>query len=70
GESPSRIVISFAPENLERIRQIVGDCPFEVIGKVANDTLDINIDGRKVISESVVKLENSWESALEKLLGV
>lgn len=70
GESPSRIVISFAPENLERIRQIVGDCPFEVIGKVANDTLDINIDGRKVISEYVVKLENSWESALEKLLGV
>lgn len=70
GESPSRIVISFAPENLPRIRKVVGDCPFEVIGSVGDDQLLISIDGRRVIAESVVRLEAIWESALESALGV
>jgi phosphoribosylformylglycinamidine synthase len=70
GESPSRIVISFAPENLPRIREVVGDCPFEVIGSVGDDQLLISIDGRRVIAESVVRLEAIWESALESALGV
>src|SRR5687767_5869991 len=34
GESPSRIVLSFAPENLEKVKEIAGNCPFAVIGKV------------------------------------
>ena len=39
GESPSRIVVSFAPANLERIKSILGDCPFEVIGNVSGNDL-------------------------------
>lgn len=70
GETPSRIVISFAPENLPRIRELVGDCPFEVVGSVGDDQLLISIDGRRVIAESVVRLEAIWESALESALGV
>lgn len=64
GESPSRIVISFSPESLDKVEQAVGDCPFEVIGKVENDALRVFIDGNEVISLPVAELEAVWESAL------
>ncbi len=69
GESPSRIVISFAPESLDRVKEIVGNCPFAVIGKVADDVLRINTDGTKTVSASVSELEAIWESALENRLS-
>jgi Phosphoribosylformylglycinamidine (FGAM) synthase, synthetase domain len=65
GESPSRIVITFAAENLDRVTQLVGDCPFVVLGTVGDDSLHISIDGQKVISSSVSDLESIWESSLE-----
>jgi len=68
GESPSRIVISFSPENLEKVREVAGDCPFEVIGKVEDDVLKIAIDGERVISSPVSELEGVWESSLEENL--
>ena len=67
-ESPSRIVISFAAENLDRVREIARDCPFSVIGKVEDDVLKIAIDGEQVISSSVSELEGVWESSLETTL--
>ncbi|MER3430502.1 MAG: phosphoribosylformylglycinamidine synthase subunit PurL [Blastocatellia bacterium] len=70
GESPSRIVISFAPENLSRIQELIRDCPFELIGSVGDDQLVISIDGRPVIAESVLTLEAIWESALASALGI
>lgn len=69
GESPSRIVISFAPENLDRVKEVVGECPFTVIGKAADDVLKINVDGTETISSSVSELEAIWESSLEKVLS-
>ena len=69
GESPSRIVVSFAAENLDKVREIVGDCPFEVIGRVEDDVLRVSIDGEQVISSPVSELEGVWESSLEKALG-
>lgn len=68
GESPSRIVISFAAENLEKMKEIAGDCPFTVIGKVSDDTLTISIDGSEEISSPVADLETTWETSLEKRL--
>jgi phosphoribosylformylglycinamidine synthase subunit PurL len=68
GESPSRIVISFAPENLEHVREIAGDCPFEVIGKVEDDVLKIAIDGEQLIDSTVSELEGAWESSLAEAL--
>ncbi|HLA96167.1 MAG TPA: AIR synthase related protein, partial [Pyrinomonadaceae bacterium] len=65
GESPSRIVISFSPENLGAVQSLVGDCPFEVLGKVGDDILKITIDGAESISSSVAVLESVWESSLE-----
>lgn len=69
GESPSRIVISFAPESLDRVKEIIGECPFTVIGKVADDVLKMNVDGTETVSASVSELESIWESSLEKKLA-
>lgn len=69
-ESPSRIVISFAPENLERVNMIVGDCPFGIIGKVTDDVLKISVGGLETVSASVAELEAAWESSLENRISV
>ncbi len=64
GESPSRVVISFSRENLDRVKHAVADCPFDVIGKVGNDVLRISADDIEVISSPVALLEGVWESSL------
>ncbi len=63
-ESPSRIVISFSPENLDRVREIAGDCPFTVIGSVEDDALNISIDKAESLAALVSDLEYIWESSL------
>jgi len=68
GESPSRIVISFAPDKLEWVKDVVGDCPFELIGTVGGERLSISIDGNGTIDQSVSDLEKAWTNALEKRL--
>ncbi len=68
-ESPSRVVISFAPENLDRVKEIAADIPFEVIGSVSDDVLKISIDGEQIIDSAVSELEGAWESALESELS-
>jgi phosphoribosylformylglycinamidine synthase len=67
-ESPSRIVISFAPENLEKVKETLKDCPFEVIGKVSGENFRIIINDSEIISAGVSELENAWKSSLEKQL--
>jgi phosphoribosylformylglycinamidine synthase len=67
GESPSRIVISFAAENRERVTELAGDCPFTLIGKVAGSDLRINGDG---VSAPVAELENIWKNSLGDRLTV
>lgn len=68
GETPSRIIVSFAPENLDKVREIVGNCPFVVIGKVSVADLKIKIGGSEEISASIAELENGWKFSLEKQL--
>jgi phosphoribosylformylglycinamidine synthase subunit PurL len=69
-ESPSRIVISFAAENLEKIKELIGDCPFAVIGKVSGESLKISINGKESISAKVSELQDGWKISLGKQLGV
>ena len=69
GESPSRIVVSFAPANLERIKSILGDCPFEVIGNVSGNDLRIAINGKVHINSSVAEFEKAWNKSLERHLS-
>jgi phosphoribosylformylglycinamidine synthase len=67
-ESPSRIVISFAPDRLEKVKAEVGDCPLAVIGKTGGTDLEIAIDGNSEIAIPVSELESSWKYALEDRL--
>ena len=67
GETPSRIVISFKPENETRVREIVGDFPFEVIGTVGGSDLKLAVNEKR-FSESVSDLESAWSRALARKL--
>ncbi len=69
-ESPSRIVISFVPESLEKVKEIVGDCPFEIIGKVSKGSFKISVNGEDSISASVKSLQTGWKTSLEDQLGL
>ena len=64
GETPSRIVFSFASEDLEKVKALVGDCPFEIIGKVGRSHLSISINRDQTISSPVSELESSWRDSL------
>ncbi|MCD9186074.1 MAG: phosphoribosylformylglycinamidine synthase subunit PurL [Pyrinomonadaceae bacterium] len=68
GETPSRIIVTFSAENLEKIKEVVGDCPFEIIGKVSAENLSFKINGEEKISASVSELETAWKTSLEKQL--
>ncbi|MBX3265848.1 MAG: phosphoribosylformylglycinamidine synthase subunit PurL [Acidobacteria bacterium] len=68
-ESPTRVVISFAPENLDRVRELAAGLPFAVIGTVRDDVLNISLDGQSTVSSPVAELEAIWESALEHELS-
>lgn len=66
GETPSRIVISFAAEKLSEIQAIIeeSDCPFEVIGKVSGADLKVKINKTEVVSAVVSELEKVWKHSL------
>jgi phosphoribosylformylglycinamidine synthase subunit PurL len=68
GETPSRIVISFAAENLDRVQSNVGGCPFEVIGRVGTDTLNISLNRETVLDTSINDLESAWTNSLGNTL--
>ncbi|MBX7061062.1 MAG: phosphoribosylformylglycinamidine synthase subunit PurL [Pyrinomonadaceae bacterium] len=68
GETPSRIIISFAAEDLDKVKAAVGDCPFEVIGKVAGANLRISVDQSVAIDSPVAELEGLWKNSLAKEL--
>lgn len=68
GETPSRIVISFAPENLEKVKEIAAGVPFEIIGKVSGEALKVSVDGEEKVSAPVAELETTWITSLEKRL--
>lgn len=68
GETPSRIVISFAPEDLYRVEAIAGTCPFKVIGNVGGEILSISLNGKPVIGKTVSELQNAWHSSLASRL--
>ncbi len=70
GETPSRIVVSFAAEKLEEVQAIAKefDCPLQVIGKVAGGNLTIKINDAETIAASIEDLENAWKKSLENQL--
>jgi phosphoribosylformylglycinamidine synthase II len=69
-ETPSRIIISFAPEKLSEIEAIAAEnnCPFAVIGKVSGADLKIKLNGEEIISAPISELETAWKTSLENQL--
>jgi phosphoribosylformylglycinamidine synthase subunit PurL len=67
-ETPSRVIVSFAADSLDRVRAVVGDCPFEVIGRVGGGLLKVSIDGTGSIDTPVADIETAWKNSLQEQL--
>jgi phosphoribosylformylglycinamidine synthase subunit PurL len=69
-ESPSRIVVSFDPDDEESIRRIAetNAVPFAVIGRVGGDRLTIKTADQVAVDASVAQLENTWRGGLTRML--
>ena len=61
-------MISFSADTLNEVKEIVGDCPFIVIGKVTGDSLKISVNGAEVVPAKIGELENGWKHSLENQL--
>jgi phosphoribosylformylglycinamidine synthase len=70
-ESPSRIIVSFAPGRLTEISLLAKrlNCPFRVLGRVGGDRLQIKIKGIEAINLPVDELEAAWSGALPQKLA-
>lgn len=70
GETPSRIVISFAAAKSEVVRKIAdeNDCPFQIIGVVSGADLKIKVNEKETVSTAIPELENVWKHSLENQL--
>lgn len=69
-ESPSRILITFAEADSARVKEIVGDCPFEVIGKVSGKNLKVKVNGREEIDSKISELQEIWKNSLASRLEI
>jgi len=69
-ESPSRIIVSFAPSALEELEKIAQDhnAPFAILGRVGGDTLVINVGEETVVNLGLTDLESTWRNALSRKL--
>jgi phosphoribosylformylglycinamidine synthase II len=70
-ESPSRIIVSFRPAVLAEITGLAKhhNCPFQIIGRVGGDRLQIKVNGAEAIGASVEDLEANWRQALPQKLA-
>jgi phosphoribosylformylglycinamidine synthase subunit PurL len=70
GEDASRIVLSCDPSNLPRIQQVAVKYGLSAaqIGETVPEQLEIEVDGRVVVSAAVEQLSTIYERALEQAL--
>jgi phosphoribosylformylglycinamidine synthase len=68
-ESQSRIIISIAPENLEKTVSVLraANIPFQQLGKVAGNKLSIEVAGEK-FSWPITDLYDDWWNAIRRLV--
>jgi phosphoribosylformylglycinamidine synthase len=69
-ETPSRIVLSAAEENIERILEIARQQSISatVIGRTVGDALKIAVNGETIINRPVAEVEKAWRKVLPRLL--
>ncbi len=71
GEGQSRILVSLAEKNLERLIQLAKNenVPIAVLGRVTGDRFVVKLNGRKLIDQSVRKIKEVYESSLQRLVN-
>src|SRR5690349_15531269 len=69
-ESPSRIIISFAPTDAAAVQEIAerNQSPFAVLGRVIGDELVITVNSEEAVRAEVAELESAWRDALASKL--
>ena len=69
-EDASRIVVSCDPMNVPRIKQVAVKYGLftDEVGKTGGERLEIELDGKTVVSASLAELNDVYETALEKAL--
>lgn len=71
GETPSRIIISFAETDLKRIQTIACElrAPCAVIGQTGGENLKVVVNDRVLINSPVAELETAWRQSLSSQLS-
>ena len=66
GESPSRLVVEVAPENLEKLADLFEGLPFAALGRAAGEHRNLRIDWGKetLINEPIDELKSLWKNGL------
>ncbi|MDF1862120.1 MAG: phosphoribosylformylglycinamidine synthase subunit PurL [Verrucomicrobiales bacterium] len=66
GESPSRIVVEVAPENLEKLSDLFEGLPFACLGRAAAEHSSLRIEWGKetLINEPIEELKSLWKNGL------
>ncbi len=69
-ESQSRVLLSADPSRIERLRQHLDQhrVPYQVIGKVKGEQLNIQVNGKPAIQSPVERLEKIWKDAIPCLM--
>jgi phosphoribosylformylglycinamidine synthase II len=69
-ETPSRILLSVADENLEKIFEIAREqnIAATVIGRTGGDALRIAVNGETIVDRSVAEVEKVWRKVLPQKL--
>ncbi len=70
GESASRIVLSAAPDKVDRIREIAAGqgAPVRVLGEVGGEELIIRAEERNQVALKVSSMEEIWRGAIPSLM--
>jgi phosphoribosylformylglycinamidine synthase len=70
GEAPSRILVTVAPGDVERLTRIVREwaVPVQVIGRVGGDRLEVRVGAVTRVSLSTEALADAFENGLSRAL--
>lgn len=65
GESHGRAIISFEPEKLASVRELIGDVPMQLLGRSGGERLVV--DG--ILDLPITELDQAWRSTLPETLS-
>lgn len=70
-EAPSRVLVAVRPEQVDAVVSAAAEAgvPAPIIGRTVAGRLEIRMGDRSLCSVSTEKLFESWDGALERLLG-